>query len=119
MSCLFLSSSVLFVLIIRRPPRSTRTDTLFPYTTLFRSHRLGHVAEHRTAVQTLRVAEYRIQSNAHAETAVTGKLPIPPGCRGWRPCPHPSSDHRYPFPPRRSPDSTPPPAYCPRYVTRR
>src|SRR3546814_8198518 len=23
----------------RRPPRSTRTDTLFPYTTLFRSHR--------------------------------------------------------------------------------
>src|SRR3546814_5587569 len=27
--------------MIRRPPRSTRTDTLFPYTTLFRSHRLG------------------------------------------------------------------------------
>src|SRR3546814_1780951 len=26
-------------LVIRRPPRSTRTDTLFPYTTLFRSHR--------------------------------------------------------------------------------
>src|SRR3546814_6535768 len=26
--------------MIRRPPRSTRTDTLFPYTTLFRSHRL-------------------------------------------------------------------------------
>src|SRR3546814_7016620 len=34
--------------MIRRPPRSTRTDTLFPYTTLFRSHRqqctLGVVA---------------------------------------------------------------------------
>src|SRR3546814_4073865 len=28
---------VFFVLMIRRPPRSTRTDTLFPYTTLFRS----------------------------------------------------------------------------------
>src|SRR3546814_7187088 len=28
-----------FFLIIRRPPRSTRTDTLFPYTTLFRSVR--------------------------------------------------------------------------------
>src|SRR3546814_5818558 len=30
--------------MIRRPPRSTRTDTLFPYTTLFRSgdHRLLH-----------------------------------------------------------------------------
>src|SRR3546814_4986241 len=30
--------------MIRRPPRSTRTDTLFPYTTLFRSHaELDHV----------------------------------------------------------------------------
>src|SRR3546814_18540711 len=28
---------VCFFLMIRRPPRSTRTDTLFPYTTLFRS----------------------------------------------------------------------------------
>src|SRR3546814_14847399 len=32
-----------FFLMIRRPPRSTRTDTLFPYTTLFRSRRgAGH-----------------------------------------------------------------------------
>src|SRR3546814_4015137 len=31
--------------MIRRPPRSTRTDTLFPYTTLFRSG--GGRAEHR------------------------------------------------------------------------
>src|SRR3546814_1714776 len=30
--------------MIRRPPRSTRTDTLFPYTTLFRSHRRLHGA---------------------------------------------------------------------------
>src|SRR3546814_4202965 len=30
--------------MIRRPPRSTRTDTLFPYTTLFRSDRPGHGA---------------------------------------------------------------------------
>src|SRR3546814_12421536 len=29
--------SVLFLLMIRRPPSSTRTDPLFPYTTLFRS----------------------------------------------------------------------------------
>src|SRR3546814_6041324 len=50
--------------MIRRPPRSTLTDTLFPYTTLFRSHRLfaggepeaividhqdQHVAFHRRA----------------------------------------------------------------------
>src|SRR3546814_19245199 len=32
-------SYVFFFLMIRRPPRSTRTDTLFPYTTLFRSPR--------------------------------------------------------------------------------
>src|SRR3546814_10501346 len=31
-----LNSAILF-LRVRRPPRSTRTDTLFPYTTLFRS----------------------------------------------------------------------------------
>src|SRR3546814_21054576 len=30
-------SLLIFCLMIRRPPRSTRTDTLFPYTTLFRS----------------------------------------------------------------------------------
>src|SRR3546814_11139620 len=30
-----------FFLMIRRPPRSTRTDTLFPYTTLFRSRAAG------------------------------------------------------------------------------
>src|SRR3546814_19417140 len=41
-SCVFtlsVSSSLFdfFFLMIRRPPRSTRTDTLFPYTTLFRS----------------------------------------------------------------------------------
>src|SRR3546814_17056084 len=33
--------SIVFLLMIRRPPRSTRTDTLFPYTTLFRSHQGG------------------------------------------------------------------------------
>src|SRR3546814_15157232 len=33
------SVCVFFFLMIRRPPRSTRTDTLFPYTTLFRSPR--------------------------------------------------------------------------------
>src|SRR3546814_10979777 len=33
----FFSLSLFFFLMVRRPPRSTRTDTLFPYTTLFRS----------------------------------------------------------------------------------
>src|SRR3546814_18297985 len=40
-----------FFLMIRRPPRSTRTDTLFPYTTLFRSpnrdERVGSAASAR------------------------------------------------------------------------
>src|SRR3546814_15230973 len=36
-----LNSFSFFFLMIRRPPRSTRTDTLFPYTTLFRSTAAG------------------------------------------------------------------------------
>src|SRR3546814_6701806 len=35
-----------YYLMIRRPPRSTRTDTLFPYTTLFRS--IGDVVDCRS-----------------------------------------------------------------------
>src|SRR3546814_16777210 len=34
---LLVGCNYVFFLMIRRPPRSTRTDTLFPYTTLFRS----------------------------------------------------------------------------------
>src|SRR3546814_13242817 len=36
--------------MIRRPPRSTRTDTLFPYTTLFRSDAAERLAATLTAV---------------------------------------------------------------------
>src|SRR3546814_17492479 len=36
--------------MIRRPPRSTRTDTLFPYTTLFRSDARGHALRGRLPV---------------------------------------------------------------------
>src|SRR3546814_20787379 len=47
-----LISSLLFFLMIRRPPRSTRTDTLFPYTTLFRSRPelVRHAAHHAGTV---------------------------------------------------------------------
>src|SRR3546814_10290026 len=42
-----------FCLMIRRPPRSTRTDTLFPYTTLFRSPaRLPCLVRVRSSTQT-------------------------------------------------------------------
>src|SRR3546814_19091211 len=46
---------LLFFLMIRRPPRSTRTDTLFPYTTLFRSRE--HPMEQRLSLVTLGVAD--------------------------------------------------------------
>src|SRR3546814_2948287 len=59
----------LFFLMIRRPPRSTRTDTLFPYTTLFRSfealeeahaeqrHAAGLLADRRRQVVELELAD--------------------------------------------------------------
>src|SRR3546814_2719586 len=54
----------LFFLMIRRPPRSTRTDTLFPYTTLFRSsHRLG--GGDAAAAELPRPAGFRRRSEEH------------------------------------------------------
>src|SRR3546814_17873588 len=41
-----------FFLMLRRPPRSTRTDTLFPYTTLFRSpHQLRRGRDHVAKIE--------------------------------------------------------------------
>src|SRR3546814_5377055 len=48
--------------MIRRPPRSTRTDTLFPYTTLFRSR-----GDHRRAVA--RVVQERAPAGCHRRSA--------------------------------------------------
>src|SRR3546814_11127482 len=53
-----LTSSVVF-LMVRRPPRSTRTDTLFPYTTLFRSEETAfgetnHGAANEAALRAVR-----------------------------------------------------------------
>src|SRR3546814_6335856 len=46
--------------MIRRPPRSTRTDTLFPYTTLFRSGDVAHI-EHAEGAQVFQArADQRI-----------------------------------------------------------
>src|SRR3546814_7496436 len=46
--------------MIRRPPRSTRTDTLFPYTTLFRSLRACGVSGNKTlALRDLALRESR------------------------------------------------------------
>src|SRR3546814_4869355 len=49
--------------MIRRPPRSTRTDTLFPYTTLFRSFRPLHIELLLRAPAGQRHAEYRCEQH--------------------------------------------------------
>src|SRR3546814_3191013 len=46
-----------FSLMIRRPPRSTRTDTLFPYTTLFRSELMGAEAARRAGPGRVQLAD--------------------------------------------------------------
>src|SRR3546814_1478911 len=53
-----------FFVMIRRPPKSTLTDTLFPYTTLFRSHRLsprqmGPARARRAARRRMAGAQFR------------------------------------------------------------
>src|SRR3546814_14974372 len=54
--------------MIRRPPRSTRTDTLFPYTTLFRSTlRQRHAS---ATGRTLRLA-YRAKGGARREVTIS------------------------------------------------
>src|SRR3546814_16527059 len=57
--------------MIRRPPRSTRTDTLFPYTTLFRS------ADERTEL-----AEPQRQPAAVAARAAAVRQAVRPGREG-------------------------------------
>src|SRR3546814_7289226 len=60
--------------MIRRPPRSTRTDTLFPYTTLFRSHDqpagLDQAAQLGKVARQLRPAH--VLEHAHRRQLVIG-----------------------------------------------
>src|SRR3546814_13782902 len=60
-----------FCLMIRRPPRSTRTDTLFPYTTLFRSLALTTLRSQResTSTASLRSAGQESVSRSRSRTA--------------------------------------------------
>src|SRR3546814_11313273 len=53
--------------MIRRPPRSTRTDTLFPYTTLFRSGLLCRCADGRVAPRLPRSLRYGNFADRSAE----------------------------------------------------
>src|SRR3546814_17041359 len=65
--------------MIRRPPRSTRTDTLFPYTTLFRSPRC--LATDARSVSVFRAAAHVPDALlASAERAGTGADATPGHC---------------------------------------
>src|SRR3546814_11965232 len=62
-----------FFLMIRRPPRSTRTDTLFPYTTLFRS-RHQVVVRQDAAALVHGLLHHRAQLVASAPRVVVKRL---------------------------------------------
>src|SRR3546814_2053003 len=67
--------------MIRRPPRSTRTDTLFPYTTLFRSpapHGAPGLLLYRPAPHRPDAAHCRKDSNSSQPAAMARRL------RDWR-----------------------------------
>src|SRR3546814_10252613 len=77
--------SFFFFLMIRRPPRSTRTDTLFPYTTLFRSgpseHKQAHVPGTAGREEMVRVAK-RLQPGRAGQLVLDARLAEQPSKRG-------------------------------------
>src|SRR3546814_17308081 len=63
--------------MIRRPPRSTRTDTLFPYTTLFRSI-VQAVADHQAVVAVLALGDqYDLELRAVDADGVGNAVHLP------------------------------------------
>src|SRR3546814_5469100 len=75
LSNLFLS---FFFLMIRRPPRSTRTDTLFPYTTLFRSAGVKATIWHNPRCSKSRAALAILEAAPGVEVDVVEYLKTPP-----------------------------------------
>src|SRR3546814_19445800 len=74
----------MFFLMFRRPPRSTRTDTLFPYTTLFRSPfflRAAMLARQLVDAPFERLAETEIVAVQRQDTAPLDHLEQPIGER--------------------------------------
>src|SRR3546814_8935359 len=73
--------------MIRRPPRSTRTDTLFPYTTLFRSGELR--IKGRAQRQNGTGSFHRASAiQRHGKTKYVSGAESPGGCRGRPECLH-------------------------------
>src|SRR3546814_17049446 len=97
--------SLVFFLMIRRPPRSTRTDTLFPYTTLFRSQGPADMGQFQAFSQVDRLGQRvavsagnSAQRGAHQASSLSSSVvaglagagvwpkvdqAAVPGCRVW------------------------------------
>src|SRR3546814_5848723 len=72
------SLCIFFFLMIRRPPRSTRTDTLFPYTTLFRSNVTIDSLSRRSAIATFGIGAAAMTMNeASAQTPTAVRTAVP------------------------------------------
>src|SRR3546814_18418306 len=69
--------------MIRRPPRSTRTDTLFPYTTLFRSDRGGRQDEGEMIGKGIAIDRHRRERREEREkkNALRPAAPRPAGIK--------------------------------------
>src|SRR3546814_9173010 len=78
--------------MIRRPPRSTRTDTLFPYTTLFRSI-LAAVLFNFTFCLLNELAFYAAQLSRRSRCHLDHRRPLRPGLEYTRPEPARSEEH--------------------------
>src|SRR3546814_19875218 len=76
--------------MIRRPPRSTRTDTLFPYTTLFRSREAWRENEHVVAAPAIGAVEFLGGLHELAEVGEFGRGLVDQ--RGFGPHPHRAAD---------------------------
>src|SRR3546814_18074278 len=80
--------------MIRRPPRSTRTDTLFPYTTLFRSSDYSRNALRMAALMKQRVVHVFTHDSiglgedgpTHQSIEHAASLRLIPNLSVWRPC---------------------------------
>src|SRR3546814_16177500 len=70
-----------FFLWIRRPPRSSRTDRLFPYTTLFRSQRAVKLAEDAASVMVLDAKNVATPRPVTLGTMVAGQWAILDGLK--------------------------------------
>src|SRR3546814_19365326 len=72
-----------FFLMIRRPPRSTLTDTLFPYTTPFRSCGTPHSNRQREAMARCLCDICGKSLKASTKVSLSHARPYPHGAEGW------------------------------------